>query len=772
MLAAMTTAQAQTVTTDTRFARGATMAFGRMTYTGIKSADVAEQGFCWAEHAQPTVDDQKTTKFMSNNGRIYRLEKLTPATKYYMRAFVTTKDGQTYYGDALKFYTVPKGQITYTIRDGGSADVKQRITDAVKTAVDWWNNLTEMKGFSTSVGYESGTPTADCSYGGWIRVGSNTSYQRTGTIMHEMLHGCGVIPWADTEWSRHNLRSGVTGDGYGTGLWLGDRVTEVVRFLDNSATAQLNGDYQHMWPYGINGAHEDNGSDLLYIGNSLICQALGEDGLQHTYELFAEPYYAFDQEDDVKYYIKNESEACGLYSSYLVPTIAGQLQWRTMTVEEALANDSAAWYITFKPTNQYYQFRNAATERYISYLGSGLRTMARTTPTTSDNFHLMKSRVDVAVGGGTIGKRGYWVIAPTQNWTPPCMTAAANGRVTTTTFNIANSADTQRWLLLTADEALETEAEAMAVLKEEVIRAVEQVRALASVPHTEDEAGTDDALQAELERIESLLATATSPSELQTLTDDARKAAMAFLQNATPSDMAHPFDLTAMLVSPDMNSGEGWSVAPTINYSCGEFYEKAFDMNQKVDGLPAGTYAFCAQAFQRPGRPESCSGTVVNAYIYAGSKSEKLAHAVSEAQVRKLGGSESYVGGKYIPNNMEAASIYFKKGLYENRVLTTVDSDGGSLKAGLRCAAMNSYYWVIFDNFRLYYYGSKSIDDVTGIYDLPICDLPICNSDNMRIYDLQGRMVNGQSVNGKCVNGQSVNGKSVRIVNGRKVVIR
>lgn len=754
MLAVMTTAQAQTVTTDTRFARGATMAFGRMTYKDI--TNVAEQGFCWAEHSNPTIDDHKTIKFLSNVGRIYRLEKLTPATKYYMRGYVTTKDGQTYYGDVVKFYTIPKGQITYTIRDGGDSDVKTRITNAVKTAVEWWNNLTEMKGFHTSVGYESGTPTADCSYGGWIRVGPNTSYQRTGTIMHELLHGCGVIPWADTEWSRHTLRSGVNGDGYGTGLWLGDRATEVVRFLNNSTTEQLSGDYQHMWPYGINGAHEDDGTDLLYIGNSLICQALGEDGLQHTPELFAEPYYAFNQEDDVKYYIKNESEDRGLYSSFLVPTAAGQLQWSTMTVEEALANDSAAWNITFTPQNQYYQFRNVGSGRYLSYQGSGFRMMERTKPATADNFHLMKSRVDVAVGGTTIDKRGYWVIHPTDNWTPPCMTAAANGTVSASTFNIANSADTQRWLILSAAEAKETETASMAGLKEVVKRSLDELRTLAAVPHTEDEAGTDAALQSEMERIENLIATATSPSQLLALPDDVKRATMAFLQNVTPSDMTHPFNLTSMLVNPGMDSGEGWSVAPTINYSCGEFYQKAFDMYQTVNGLPAGTYAFCASAFQRPGRPESCSNTPVNAYIYAGSQSQKLAHAISDAQTSKLGGNESTVNGKYFPNNMEAASIYFKNGLYENRVLTTVDTDGGSLKAGVRCSSMSDYYWVICDNFRLYYYGSKSIDDVTGIGKIEMTEA----ADNDKIYDLQGRRVTSPTK------------KGIYIINGRKVVVR
>ena len=395
LLTQQAVAQTPKVTTDTRFARGATMAFGRI--KGSASANggsaIQKRGFCLSETPEPTVDDIVSTKQLSNNGIIYYFDDLKPATKYYMRAYATNKDGVTGYGDAIKFYTLPMGTIKLSMRDGGDQTTYNRIKTAAETAVNWWNNLTEMKGFNPSVGYASGTATADCSYGGWIRVGPNTSYQRCGTIMHEMLHGIGVIPWADTEWSRHNLRSSVNGDGYGTGYWLGDRVTEVLTFWDNK-TQQLNGDYQHMWPYGINGANEDNGTDLLYIGNSLVCQALGEDGLQHTSSLFAEPYYALNQEDTIKYYIKNEAQDRGLYTSFLKPNASGQLKWVEMTSTEAAGNDSAAWYITFTPQNQYYQLRNAATGQYMTYSG-GIKTAAKTALTANENWHLMRGRVDV-----------------------------------------------------------------------------------------------------------------------------------------------------------------------------------------------------------------------------------------------------------------------------------------------------------------------------------------------------------------------------------------
>ena len=436
-----------TVIADPRYVRGATMAFGRI--ESVQGENVDEVGFCWATHKEPTYDDNHTTTVLKNNGDIYWLKDLEPATLYYMRAYAKTTVGRVAYSESIKFYTIPKGQITYDFRSGGDAATQQRIKTATETALYWWNALTEMKGFRPSVGYEGGVQTADCSYGGWIRVGPNQSYQRCGTIMHEMLHGCGVIPWADTEWSRHNLRESQTGDGYGTGHWLGDRVSAVLDFWDNTTNARLNGDYQHMWPYGINGAHEDNGSDVLYIGCSLVCQALGEDGLQHTNSLFAEPYYAFDQEDDIKYYIKSEDEKYGRKTAFLMPDASGKLTWQTLAAEEAVQNDSTAWYLTFTPNNQYYQLRNAATGQYMTYSG-GFKTATHDTPTANDNFHLMKGRVNV--GSGSNARRGYWLIHPTTNWTPPCLTAKANGTTGSATFNIANSAKTQRWLILTAEE--------------------------------------------------------------------------------------------------------------------------------------------------------------------------------------------------------------------------------------------------------------------------------------------------------------------------------
>ena len=554
--------------------------------------------------------------------------------------------------------------------------------------------------------------------------------------MHEMLHGVGVIPWANTEWARFNLRSGTSNAaGYttGSGTWLGDRVTEVLRFWDNSSTAQLNGDYQHLWPYGINGASEDNGSDELYIGNGLVCQALGEDGLQHTGQLYAEPYYAFAHEENTKYYIKCEDEKRGLYTAYLVPTSKNTLTWKVMGEEEALANDSAAWYFTFTPNNQYYQLRNAATDQYMTYSG-GFKTVTRTNPTAMENIHLMKGRINV----GKTGMRGYWFIHPTSDWTPPCLQAEESGAVSAKTFDIANAATTQRWLILTQDDMSTLSEMMLAEVKANATQLLERIKALVTVPHTEDVEGADETINTLIANLETALQNATSSSEIQPLLDEANEAAFNFLCQVTPTDMTQPFDLTYLVQNPGMDATDGWSDSPTISYSCGEYYERTFDFNQIITHLPAGTYQWRANVFQRPGKAENCVGEKVTAFIYAGTKSAKVAHIMDGAQQSKLGGVEAYVNGLYIPSTMEAASKYFAKGLYESHITSKVSTNGGQLKVGLISTSMNSFYWVIFDNFRLCFFGKLSPEEVEGIASIQIQDNSVAHPG---VYSLDGRQL-------------------------------
>lgn len=452
------------VSTDTRYARGATMAFGRMTTTAA-TTDIKEQGLVISTQPNPTTADTKNTTTLTNNGTIYCFKNLQPATEYYMRAYVENNKGNVAYGNVVRFYTIPKGDIQPYIRSISDEAIRQRITNAVNTATDIWNNLTEMKDYRPNVGYNSGTNTAECSYGGYVSVGPKTDYQATGTILHEWLHGVGVIPWANTQWSVVGvLRAGsqnVSGTQRGSGNWLGERVSAVLDFWDNTTGSYLHGDYQHMWPYGINGANEDNHSDVLYYGNGLVCQALGEDGLEHTSQHYAEPYWAFEHQENVKYYLTNEKSENGLFLSYLAEQgTDGSLALAGGNADDLAANDSCAWYITFTPDNQYYQFRNVATGHYLTFNSVNFSAQD-VTPADNQDFQLMKGRVNVDEDG----TRGFWITrhAARSPWT---LSATTAGMVTRTTFNFANSATNQRWVIL---EETQMRAKTAAALRVEAI---------------------------------------------------------------------------------------------------------------------------------------------------------------------------------------------------------------------------------------------------------------------------------------------------------------
>lgn len=443
------TGKMPTVTTGKRMARGATMAFGRMTVSS-NGASVTERGFCYATHPNPTIADKRSTRTLQQSGLIYVIDSLTPSTRYYMRPYAITSGYQVAYGEAKKFYTIPKGTISYYIREGDdNTGARSRITAATKDAVNYWNNLTSIKSLGLNVGYNSGTPTADCSYGGWIRVGSNSSYQRTGTLLHEMLHGVGVGTcsfWNDND----NFREKRDGSNRSTGHWLGDRANDVVRFLDNNDTEQLNGDYQHLWPFGINGAFEDNGTEALYIANSLVCQALCEDGLPSTSSInFAAPYYAFDQEDTIKYYLKSESETYGRTTAYLRETANKTLKWTAMSAADAEQNDSVAWTVTFNPKTCYYTFTNVATGDNIAYT-SGVFKCKTAAVAAESRLQLLRGRVDV---GDSLIVRGYYLARPENSATPHCIGASAGGSVSPLSLNFSNTQSRQRWLILTAEEA-------------------------------------------------------------------------------------------------------------------------------------------------------------------------------------------------------------------------------------------------------------------------------------------------------------------------------
>lgn len=442
------TAEAPKVTTNPYVARGATFALGRSAIELPEGARQLEAGFCWSTDPEPTVADFRSTKVFSHNGRIYHMKGMEPSTVYYVRAYSITTDYAVGYGEPVKIITIPKGTITWTYNPNDApADANERILAATEGAVNYWNECTSISGYHITVNYNAGVPTADCSYGGWIRMGANASYQAIGTVMHEMNHGVGV--GQHTVWYGPDSPYRETGE---TGLWYGVRTTELIRFLQNDPTAYLHGDKTHMWPYGINGAHEDDHTEILYLANGLVTQALGEDALPPVAGRFHTPVYTFPIQENARYFLKVEDPEFGAYTSYIVEKEGNTIGWETMTADKASINDYAAWHLEFDPVSCYYTLRNAATGNCLA-MAKDSRRAAVTAPEGSDShitkFQFTPSIKKVAVGG--LNELTYWITVAEDADTPRALAINNTDNVPMLTAYSMNSRGVarQRWHIVT-----------------------------------------------------------------------------------------------------------------------------------------------------------------------------------------------------------------------------------------------------------------------------------------------------------------------------------
>ena len=768
------TGTAPTVTTNEFIAAGSTIALGRLTVKGTAS----ERGFCWSTEPEPTVLDNRSTRYFSNNGNIYVMEHMQPATIYYVRAYAMTKDYKVGYGEVVKMATLPKGSVSTSYEDynGGTEQEDFRIESAVNECKWMYNNLTNIRDFNLRVHYVPGSGagggTAECSYGGWMNVSQTTSYQQTGTILHETNHGVGV--GTTGEWyNNSNLRAETS-----RGIWLGPRANQMIRFLENNNAISVTGDNTHMWgtptdqvklAYGINGAHEDAynpENTLLYYSNILITHALHQDGLICTSNVgFATPAYVFRQDDNQKYYIKNdEAESTG----YLTMSSTGAL---SISTYDATNDDMFAWNITYDPKTSYYIFRNVGTGRYLTY-SSGFKGVTRTTPASTDKFHLLPARA--ATKMGNYNGTGYWIV-----YNKGTNTLKQNGaKAASASLDFSNAATNQRWLFLTEAERSAYDTAATPVVMPQLEKTLTEASAMLDTPHKAQKEGGDiTAIDSELGNLITTITEAksayTTPGEVITAADQLKAGMLTFIGEVNATDMSKPFDITFALNNPGLDGTNGWSTAATNNYSCCEFFEQTFDFNQSTaEKMPIGTFELRVQAFQRPGTAANTYNAFVveekdsvNAFIYIKSATNKqlIKNIWADAQSKGLGGATYNKSGKYIPNNMLAASKWFDAGWYENSVMVTQTSKA-TLKVGIKATKAPTSYWTCFDNFRLYYYGNVSQDDITGIEEIRVSE-----NEKMRneVYDLSGRRVLSS-----LTSHPSPLKKGLYIVNGKKVLIK
>ncbi len=135
-------------------------------------------------------------------------------------------------------------QLTWSLAGSNTtwpADKRTAIVNAMTEAAALYN----ANGYfpkSLWINYDASVPTANGSYNGTINFGGQIS---TRTALHEISHTLGV--GTVTQWSAN--RSGNT--------WTGTFAINRVKLFDG-ASATLNADTAHFWPYGLNQATEDS----------------------------------------------------------------------------------------------------------------------------------------------------------------------------------------------------------------------------------------------------------------------------------------------------------------------------------------------------------------------------------------------------------------------------------------------------------------------------------------------------------------------------------
>ncbi len=443
------------------FAAGSTGAFCRVDFECyLADGGFKTGGVCWNTTGNPTLDDASTT-YLSKTGTSFlcRLTDLQPTTRYYVRPYITTiSPEETYYGDAMCIYTIPAGNLTYTNNHNETDDadytVYNRLEACARQAQQLyydWTSISKHVWFN----YDPGVSTADANYEGWVRFGSSTSYQQTGTMLHELNHAMGSGTRSD--W----------GDLFDSdGKWKGHRANEVAWLITGDSSVYVQQSGVHFWlknatgsdyAIGINGASEDSGSEFQYIFNCIVTQAFTEDGLPvNSWEYMPTPGFSLKvTSDTTKYYIKPNGEQYGRYTSYLRDN-DGTLQLAAYTGRQALADEHAAWLLEYLPADRRYTIKNAATGNYLSVLtndGNVLVVDRNETDANASLFQLIRTIDGTATdsnGSTTLTTQSFSLVGnPDAN-----LALDFNLSLQPTPIAYSSGKASQQWLFFTQEEAL------------------------------------------------------------------------------------------------------------------------------------------------------------------------------------------------------------------------------------------------------------------------------------------------------------------------------
>lgn len=255
----------------------------------------------------------------------------------------------------------------------------------------------------------------------------------------------------------------------------------------------------------------------------------------------------------------------------------------------------------------------------------------------------------------------------------------------------------------------------------------------------------------------------------------------ALLATATET---RPVDATHLLASPGFNRPamlEGWITDNRSDFKdanlgvidrgrrtnpvCEAYYQQMFEVNQVVSNLPEGYYQVNMTGYYRDGSREDLQQKVANGttparhamlYIEYKGKGNEVALPSIAAGINQCPGIGWKGTAGEQPDNVMDAAEYFESGLY--KVYTRIIKVGpeGELTIGVTKDKQVDSDWVVFDNFRLTYFGKhvsqEIIDGINTVKNNSI--------ENGKIYNLQGMEVKRPLKRG------------IYICNGKKFIVK
>lgn len=310
-----------------------------------------------------------------------------------------------------------------------------------------------------------------------------------------------------------------------------------------------------------------------------------------------------------------------------------------------------------------------------------------------------------------------------------------------------------------AEEAA-SKFEALVVYHDNKFRATDENSYTELYGDTEEFDAFEGVIVEMLDKVEVLESMAQIEQYTAQITEAYSKMVAAVL-DVSKASLQTPADVTSMIQTPnfsewdaegakDVASIQGWVVTNGIsNATSGlnyEFYEKEnADIHQTIYGLPKGYYRLSFNGFYRAGNSltaalahrdgtEEINGSV---YVKAGEGQwEETLHSIFDDMAEfKYDAEDVVLADSLFPgsnalyniivNNVAGTKLAFEDGKYESDFSFYVSESGQPVVLGAHKEKMIPADWMIFDNFKLLYYGdgdANKPDDFVSSVEETVAD--------------------------------------------------